>query len=431
EAMIALENAAALPPELRSEYKARIAAFGEELNAAAEAFCLDAVAMPSTPENAPLWQFSLEMARALSSYQAGMRDAYEMDMDEAQAETRPDTPPGHVDQPAAASTSSADAEAAPAKTDKKASGKGKKLRGKKPAKPAQAGGGSTPAPLPKPQAKPAQAAPAARIETGASASSSPEKTAASPAQAHEGVRGMIERTLKKSPLDYETAMRSGGDVAAIAREIGQNAREIEAMRGPKCDPIDSAATIRLRARRWFGDTDRLRAASKAAAQSNTVEPGTIKELENRLKAMELVERRIDTQEIDALKSHRYPRGKYLSQLLKLDQIQEVGTPVRLRSETESLYEIRIQPKPLSTGERVPPIFLHLHSNKSIRAEDLLKQPYRAFTAAHVKTNEQKNLGANYEKYAQITGELHRFEKIHRGDVTGELLKDLRDWMAAH
>ncbi|HEX7641430.1 MAG TPA: hypothetical protein VF472_04370 [Burkholderiaceae bacterium] len=433
EAMTALESAAALPPELRSEYKARIAAFGEELNAAAEAFCLDAVAMPNTQENAPLWQSSLEMARALSSYQAGMRDAYELDMDEVQPEPRPETPPEQIDQPAAektASASSADAEAAPAKADKKASGKGKKLRGKKLAKPAHAGGGSTPAPVQKAQAKPAEAAPAARVDAAASTSSGLEKTGGSPAPAHDGVRGLIERTLKKSPLDYETAMRAGGDVAAIARIMGRSVRGIEAMRGPKCDPIDSAKAIRLQAHRWFGDTDRLRAASKAAAQSGTVEPGAIKELENRLKAMELVEQRIDTQQIDALKSHRYPRGKYISQLLKTDQIQEVGTPVRLRSDTESLYEIRIQPKPLSTGERVPPIFLHLHSNKSIRVEDLLKQPYRAFTAAHVKTNEQKNLGANYEKYAQITGELHRFEKVHRGDVTGDLFKDLRDWMAA-
>lgn len=426
QAMQTLESGVALSPEVRVEYKARVMAFGEQIHTMADDFCRDAACMPDTEANAPLWHFSKEMASTLSKYQAELHQAYDLDSQNIEPEAPPETPPDQAEESLAEASppAQAEAETAPAKADKAAPGKAKKKRGKKPAKHTCGTSAAAQASTPKTPAQPVDATPSAPWPTAT------QQATPSPSKPVDGAQGMVDRALKKCPLELDTAMRASGDVAAIARAMGQNAREIEAMWGAKCDPIDAAVATRSRARHWFGDITRLRAASTTAQQSKTVEPASITELNNRLRALELVERNIDTRQADALKGHRYPRGKYISRLLKTNQIQEVGTPVRLRSDKEALYEIRIQPKPLSTGASVPPIFLHLHSNKPIPVEDLLKQPLRAFTAAHVKTKEQKNLGANYERYAQITDELHRFQKIHRGDVSGDLFQDLRDWMAA-
>ncbi|WP_211461685.1 hypothetical protein [Collimonas silvisoli] len=417
QAIRTLERGDELSPEKRSEYQALAAAYADQLNAAGELFCLDAASMLEMSDNSDIWQYSLEMAHAISAYQACLREVCEPNSGDTPSVALPEAlPESSASLPAHMPAWPIPA-SAPARSHKAASGKAKKShgRGKQLLKQAAARPSSVAASVSHAQADTAVSAPRAEIPA--------ESPAAEP---HDGLQGKIERTLRKCPIDLDVAQSLGGDVVAIAQSIKKNTRDIEALYGPRDDPMDTADFVRSSAQNWFGDIARLRATSNEAGKSPAVDKTTIELLGSRLQALELIHQAMDTRERDALKRHKFPRGKHVSRLLQLGEIESVRPPLRLPSDKDTLYEIRIQPKPLSSREPAAPVFLHLHSDKYISGKEVLKQPLRAFTAAHLKTDEQKNLGSKYDAMSRA---LHKYdEKIHRGYITSTLLDQLRNWV---
>jgi len=440
QAIRTLERGDELSPEKRSEYQALAAAYADQLNAAGELFCLDAASMPEMSDNSDIWQYSLEMAHAISAYQACLREVCEPHRGDTPSTALPEAPPESSASLPADTPAWPTSVNAPTRSNKPASGKVKKShgRGKQVLKQAAA---RPPAVAPSTslvqtshvqtshaQADTAVSAP--RVEIPA------EIPAQSPApKAHDGLQGMIERTLKKCPIDLDVAQSLSGDVVALAQSIKKNTGGIEALYGPRNDPMDTADFVRSSAKNWFGDIVRLRATSDEARKSPVIDKATIALLGSRLQALEIIHQSMDTREGDALKRHKFPKGKHVSRLLQLGEIESVRAPLQLPSDKDTLYEIRIQPKPLSNRERAAPVFLHLHSDKYISGKEVLKQPLRAFAAAHLKTDEQKNLGSKYDAMSRA---LHKYddrnhksdEKIHRGYVTSALLDQLRSWVHA-
>jgi hypothetical protein len=434
QAIRTLERGDELSPEKRSEYQALAAAYADQLNAAGELFCLDAAGMPEMSDSSDIWQYSLEIAHAISAYQACLREVCEPSGGGTPSAALPETLQETLQEASPESSASLSAHtpawptptSAPARSNKAASGKAKKShgRGKQALKQAPA--------------RPPALAPSvshAQADTTVSAPLA-EIPAESPApESHGGLQGKIERTLKKCPIDLDVAKSLGGDVVAIAQSIKKNTGSIEALYGPRDDPMDTADFVRSSAQNWFGDIARLRTTSNEASKSPAIDKATVELLGSRLQALELIHQAMDTREGDALKRHKFPRGKHVSRLLQLGEIESVRPPLRLPSDKDTLYEIRIQPKPLSSRERAAPVFLHLHSDKFISGKEVLKQPLRAFTAAHLKTDEQKNLGSKYDAMSRA---LHKYdenihksdEKIHRGHVTSALLDQLRSWLHA-
>jgi hypothetical protein len=419
QAIRTLERGDELNPGQRSEYQALAAAYADQLNAVGELFCLDAASMLEMNDDSGIWQYSLEMAHAISAYQACLREVCEPHRGDTPATALPQAPSESSASLAANMPAWPTAASAPARSNKAASGKARKShgRGKQLLKQAAARPPAVAASVSHAQANTAVSAPPAEIP------------AESPAlEPRDGLQGMIERTLRRCPIDLDVAMSLGGDVVAIAQSIKKNTGGIDALNGPRDDPMDAADLVRSSAQNWFGDIARLRATSDEARKSPAVDKATVELLGSRLQALELIHQGMDTREGDALKRHKFPKGKHVSRLLQLGEIESVRPPLQLPSDKDTLYEIRIQPKPLSSSERAAPVFLHLHSDKYVSGKEILKLPLRAFTAAHLKTDEQKNLG---QKHVAMWRALHRYdEKIHRGYVTSALLDQLRSWVHA-
>ncbi|MEO6921587.1 MAG: hypothetical protein ABI171_21480 [Collimonas sp.] len=404
QAIRTLERGDELGPETRNQYQALTAAYADQLNAAGELFCLDAAGTLEMSDNSGIWQHSLELAHAISAYQASLREICESD-----GGAPSPTPEAAPESLASATEGSNKATSSKAK---KSHGRGKQLQ-----KPA--------APRPSPAAALVSHA---KADTGVSAPPAEILVESPPAEPHDGLQGKIERALRKYPIDLDVAKSLDGDVIAIARSIKKNTGGIEALNGPKDDPIDVASLVRSSAQSWFGDIGRLRTTSDEARKSPVIDKSTVELIGSRLQALEIIHRDMDAREGDALKGHKFPKGKHVSRLLQLGEIESVRPPIQLPSDKDTLYEIRIQPKPLSSGERAPPVFLHLHSDKYVKGEEVLKLPLRAFAAAHLKTNEQKNLGPKHEAMSRA---LHKYdETIHRGSVTSALLDQLGAWLHA-
>ncbi|AEK64130.1 hypothetical protein [Collimonas fungivorans] len=419
QAIRILERGDELSPAKRTEYQALAAAYADQLNAAGELFCLDAASTLEMSDNSGIWQHSLEMAHAISAYQACLREVCEPDDSATPSSALPEAMPEYSASSSAHMPASSTSTSAPERTDKAASGKVRKSHGRGKQLQKQA----VPRPLPA-----VALVSHAKVNTVVSAPPAEILAQSPPLALHDGLQGKIERTLRKYPIDLDVAKSLGGDVIAIARSIEKNTRGIEMLNGPKDDPMIAADFVRSSAQNWFGDIGRLRATSDEARKSPVIDKATVELLGSRLQALEIIHQGMDVREGDALKVHKFPKGKHVSRLLQLGQIESVRPPVQLPSDKDTLYEIRIQPKPLSSGERAPPVFLHLHSDKYVPSEEVLKLPLRGFTATHLKTNEQKNLGPKHEAMSRA---LHKYdEKIHRGTVTSALLDELRDWLHA-
>jgi hypothetical protein len=437
QAIKALERGDELNPGQRSEYQALAAAYADQLNAVGELFCLDAASMLEMSDNSGIWQYSLEMAHSISAYQACLREVCEPHHGDTPSTALPEASPERSTSLSANTPAWPISAGAPARSNKAASGKARKSHGRGKQLPKQAAARPSPVAASASHAKTSHA----QAETAVSAQRVEipadipvEIPAQSPAsEPHDGLQGMIERTLRRCPIDLDVAKSLGGDVVAIARSIKKNTGSIEALNGPRDDPMDVADFVRSSAKNWFGDIARLHATSDKARKSPAVDKATIELLGSRLQALEIIHQGMDIREGDALKRHKFPKGKHVSRLLQLGEIESVRPPAQLPSDKDTLYEIRIQPKPLSSGERAAPVFLHLHSDKYVSGKEVLKLPLRAFTAAHLKTDEQKNLGPKYDAMSRALRKydenIHKSdEKIHRGYVTSALLDQLRNWV---
>ncbi|KAF7964105.1 hypothetical protein AWV80_02200 [Cupriavidus sp. UYMU48A] len=141
-----------------------------------------------------------------------------------------------------------------------------------------------------------------------------------------------------------------------------------------------------------------------------------------------IEACVDQQEADLIKQHRYPKARHLNRLFDLDGIALVGVPKRLPSNSDrgnqgTVFELRVQPHPVSDGDNAAPLFVHVHTRQPVTAEGCLALDIKDFNAIHVKSESQKNLGKRWERFQQSLG---RMETVHRGPVDEKLWRRLKE-----
>ncbi|WAT15114.1 type III effector protein XopP [Xanthomonas fragariae] len=229
--------------------------------------------------------------------------------------------------------------------------------------------------------------------------------------------------LEAVPLERAMVTELDAEVIPIANRLGKDTSSVDKMmHGSKQDAVIAFTFVRSSIQGWFAKDQLLQAKAKLS-------PGDerIAQLTERLELLGMIEQRVQTREADALKSDQQPRAPHLSRLLAMNQVARVTLPTRLRSEDDSadrgtLFEMRIEHAPLSNGQRPAPWFVHLHTAKPVTADALPSLGYKAFTAVHLKTAKEKNLGKRWETLMRALG--HTDAKVHRSTIDSALLASL-------
>jgi len=240
--------------------------------------------------------------------------------------------------------------------------------------------------------------------------------------------------LRSHPLTRQMVQCSNADVLSLARQSGKDVGALEAMISGEHEPHAVAHMARESVRSWFGDVKPLQQARdemRTLLQTGEADDGIqacIDQLSERIEALDLLSRRIDANEANALKRHEFPRAHHLQRMLELGEIDGIAAPFKLDSAGDegnlgTLFELQIQPKALADGNHAEPFFLHMHASRLMSVEQAMTLPFDQFTAVHVKTRKQKNLGARWEEIQQRLGNLDAH--VHRGKVDPALLNQLR------
>jgi len=241
-----------------------------------------------------------------------------------------------------------------------------------------------------------------------------------------------DKALTPHPLTSALA-RSCSDPLAIARTLGKDTRAIETMEANGEDPLSVAGSLRASAQSWFGNSGFVRWTRDAIAPLAKRNPedevirNKVGQLDDRIEALRVIDGYLEARESDSLKRHQFPKAQHLNQLLKLDQIASVSAPVRLHSaddqgERGRLFELTITPRPLSDGNEAPAVYLHLHTIRQVTTRECLALRITDIAAAHIKSEEQKNLGSRWEELQQLYGNTDA--RVHRGPVEKTLLSVL-------
>ncbi|MBW8833219.1 MAG: hypothetical protein JF606_28335 [Burkholderiales bacterium] len=138
--------------------------------------------------------------------------------------------------------------------------------------------------------------------------------------------------------------------------------------------------------------------------------------------------KVTAREIEDIKQYQFPKEKHLERLLDLGEIARVSRPMMLPSSGDDggpkgrLFEMMITPKPLADGSSAPALYLHLHTDMPVTAQDVSGIPLKNFAAVHVKSAEQRRLGA---KWVAMREKLGYDDTVHRGPIGSSLLSRLR------
>ena len=363
-------------------HHAVIEEYAERLDLVGLNLCMDAAARIEMDDNSGLWQSMLDVAHALSDYMESLREL-------RKAAGGVATRLGAGSE--ARTSTSSQSPAAPTPSPATSSGRSKprhRKHGKRPTGPSL----------------PTQAPVSQDLRTQ--------------------IQKKADALLKSCRVDHETAARFGGDIVAIAHKLGEDTRAVEReLNAPQFDAVKTADFVRASARRWFGEMGPLRSVKA----SLLTDDDRIGPLTDRLEALKLIEQHMEDLEADGLKRDAHPRSNHLSRLLPGREVQQVGAPVRLASVGDhdhmgTLFEMQIQPRALTKGQRAAPWYVHLHTQKLVTAQALAKMAFRDFTAVHLKTEREKNLGARWEAVMRALG--YTDAKVHRAAIGPELLKKL-------
>ncbi|WP_407059010.1 hypothetical protein ACJBUE_03065 [Ralstonia syzygii subsp. celebesensis] len=373
-----------LTPEALIQHRDVLEEYGGRLDQVGLDLCLDAAAMIEMNDADGLWQCMTDIAHAIAGYREGLQA-----LCQAAGSVRParvEPPPLQAAEPPAPAGSAGPSGSSRRKQDKP---------GKQP------GAASAAAPAPRP----------------------------APVDKRTDAQKAADTLLKQYPVDRKTVSQFNGDPIQIAQSLGKDTRTLQReLKDPRSDAAMTADYLRSVVRDWFGDarkSGRLRDAVAALPQKDV----RVGQLTGRIKALEQIERRLDTLEADLLKRDACPRAPHLDRLLnaKENQIRFVGQPVRLSAETRNdrqgtLFEMRIKFKPLSDGRQAAPWVVHIHTREPTTADALSTKPFSDFTAVHLKTDQEKNLGPRWEAVMRALG--YADAKVHRGPIGTALLGKL-------
>ncbi|CBJ39781.1 Putative type III effector protein (Hlk3) (plasmid) [Ralstonia solanacearum CMR15] len=358
--------------------------YGRQLDQVGHDMCLDAAALIEMNDADGLWQCMMDIAHAIAGYQEGLAALCRAAGNVRPARVEP--PPLRV------------AEPQPPAEPAQPSGSSRRKHDK-PSKQPGAIAGAVPAPRPVLVDK--------RTDM--------QKTA--------------DGLLRRYPVDRKVLAQFDGDLIRIAQSLGKDTRTLQReLADSRCDGAMTADYLRTAIRDWLGDIRNIGPLHEAVAALSP-QDGRVGQLTGRIKALERIERRLDTMQADLLKRDACPRAPHLERLLnaKENPIRSVGQPARLPRETPNdrlgtLFEMRIAFKPLSNGRQAASWVVHIHTREPTTADRLAAMPSGDFAAVHLKTDWEKNLGRRWEAVMRALG--YAEAKVHRGPIGTELLGQL-------
>ncbi|WP_230812827.1 type III effector protein XopP [Xanthomonas translucens] len=369
---------AQVTPQVLAKHMAVMEDYAEHHGRIGSKLCLDVAALIEEGKDEGTWRTMLDLAQALTEYRQCLLDLCRS----ARGGGRPAVP-----EPATA------LEEQPAPSAPGPSRKSRKSRGKR----------ATGAPSAVP------ASPAAPSDT---------RTLA---------QMQADTLLKSVALEPAMVNALGADFIQIAKRLGKDTGNVERMMRNADQSDQDAANafdfVRASVQGWFGASEQLRQA-KARLPADDPRIGPLSE---RLQLVELIEQRVRTREVDALKCDTQPRSVHLARLLAMNEIALVAAPMQLPSDADSgdrgtLFEVRIDHKPLSDGQRPAPWFVHLHTATPVAANALASLNYKTFAAVHLKTAREKNLGKRWETLMRALGNTEA--KVHRATIGSDVLGTL-------
>jgi hypothetical protein len=392
EAWDVIDRAQEVDAKQLANAKVVASAYLDGVDALSEQLCVE-VAARIDENDSPLWRCALDAAAAFQTYGSFLR------------QVRDEARPGAATPASATPADATPAHAVPSTGGARGASTGDSSRARETA--------ATPRPR-------------ARTPAAAAASSQASETGTpggEPASSREPAQAQAQ--VQAPRISYRDLARSvDGDVVSIARALGKDSSTLEQLRSPSFDPIESAQYARNAVHSWLGDIDNVRKTLRRTATGASANAARIDQLTDRLDALTTIHQHIATVESDALKTVPCPKAKHLKRLLQLNQLDHVGTPVRLPSAGDvgdrgTLFEMAVQPKPLANGEAARPFYVHLHSAELMDAATAGTVPFRRLTAVHVKTEAHRRLGARWEQMANALG------SVHRGKIDAALLGELR------
>ncbi len=241
---------------------------------------------------------------------------------------------------------------------------------------------------------------------------------------------------KEKRLTLDAVDEVHADPLALARKFGKDTSVIDAMTGNGEDPGSIAHIIRNSAQSWFGSVDALHnMCRKIESLPQDGETGErLARLNERIVVLQPIEARMNADESDSLKRNAYPKAKHIDRLIDMHEIAAVRAPVMLPSEGDDgtqgrLFELRVEPRPLSDGSMAEPLFVHVHTRQPVSERASLSLPFEAYGAIHVKTDRQRTMGPRWEEIQRKLGNLDA--SVHRGKLNESLWARLKSMAGRH
>ncbi|WP_143325981.1 hypothetical protein [Paraburkholderia ribeironis] len=249
---------------------------------------------------------------------------------------------------------------------------------------------------------------------------------------HSEILKQVSALLDKSKrLPPDVVRYSANDLLALARRAGCDTSTIDTIKRNESDPLDIASIIRDSVASWFGRvTDLERALRMLAALPQSPQiAACANKVAQRKGLLAHIEACMNQQEADLIKQYLYPKARHLHRLFDLDEVALVQMPKKLPSSSDqdnqgTVFELCVQPHPISDGDNAAPLFVHVHTRRTVTADGCLTLELSDFNAIHVKTKTQKNLGKQWERYQRALGNTD--PTIHRGQVDEKLWRRLKE-----
>lgn len=195
-------------------------------------------------------------------------------------------------------------------------------------------------------------------------------------------------------------------VKEIIKEIGQITDAMKDCQTQLADPKERAKLV-------------------APGQMPQVHAKTV-ELKNKLHQLEglanAATKNIEVAELDHVKTYRLPKQAHVERMFREGHLASIDKPQALEGEPGTLFEVKLQPSALRNGATPAPIWLHIHTHAPVQAHQLAKLDDSLFAASHVKTNEERGRGRQWQNARAAEGYEH--VQIHRGKVSPELCREL-------
>ena len=272
-----------------------------------------------------------------------------------------------------------------------------------------------------------QPGPAGTSRTPTSSTSSRETAAAS-----EGIKAAQAR-LRSFAAPPTLPEASAAALVALGKQLNKDTAALELMADPACNPLALGHMMRTAIESWFGNRAQWQRAKDALGAapsgSDDVRAQLHGALTQRIAGIDALLDQVNHLELDSTKRYMFPKAVHVDKLLKADAVASVSSfrvlppfdPADPNKGTT--FEAQIRLRPDSLGNPVPPLYLHVHTDRPVDAHTCRTLGFDELEAKHVKTADQSRLGRTWETFQRTV--LGNDTRVHRGAMTPGVLDELK------